>query len=106
MAQQAAQHSINPSEEFIGLRQLRIRFLVTDDNSSGTVTAFEVTGGGRRDLWRQLTAITVMHGVDGVLTWKVDGKAIDNPADQDAKVLCVISPAAIGPRIPARSLSS
>ena len=57
-----------------------------------------------------------IYGVDGVLTWTVDGKLIDvcpgqalciprgavhrfdNVGDQDAKVLCVITPAAIGPQ--------
>lgn len=57
-----------------------------------------------------------IYGVDGVLTWTVDGKPIDvypwqalciprgavhrfdNLGDQDAKALCVITPAAIGPQ--------
>ena len=41
MAQQAADRCINPPEEVIGLGQLRVRFLVTDDNSSGPPAAFE-----------------------------------------------------------------
>lgn len=53
-----------------------------------------------------------IYGIDGVLTWTVDGKPIDvcpeqasciprgvvqrfdNVGDQDAKVICVITPAA------------
>src|SRR6185437_14371500 len=56
-----------------------------------------------------------IYGIDGVLTWTVDGKAIDvgpgqalciprgavhrfaNNGSPDAKALCVITPAAIGP---------
>jgi quercetin dioxygenase-like cupin family protein len=56
-----------------------------------------------------------IYGVDGVLTWTVDGEPIavgpgqalciprgavhrfDNPGDQEARALCVITPAAIGP---------
>jgi hypothetical protein len=34
----------------IGLGQLRVRFLVTDDNSSGTVAAFEVTAAAEARL--------------------------------------------------------
>ena len=120
MAQQTIEHCINPSEEVIRLEQLMVHFLVTGDNSLGSVAAFEVTvAGGAR-----LMAPTHSHdhyeetiyGVDGVLTWTVDGKVIDvgpgqalciprgavhrfdNLRDQDAKVLCVITPAAIGPQ--------
>jgi len=57
-----------------------------------------------------------IYGVQGVLTWTVDGKPIDvgpgqalciprgavhrfdNNGAQDAKVLCAVSPAAIGPQ--------
>jgi mannose-6-phosphate isomerase-like protein (cupin superfamily) len=57
-----------------------------------------------------------IYGIDGVLTWTVNGKQIDvgpgqalciprgaihrfdNNGSQDVKVLCVITPAAIGPQ--------
>ena len=57
-----------------------------------------------------------IFGIDGVLTWTVDGKQIDvgpgqalciprgavhrfdNNTSQDAKVLCLVTPAAIGPQ--------
>ena len=57
-----------------------------------------------------------IYGIDGVLTWTVDGKQIevgprqalciprgairrfDNNGSQDLKALCVITPAAIGPQ--------
>ena len=120
MAPQAAEHRINPSEEVIRLGQLSVHFLVTGDNSSGSVAAFElvVEGGARlrapahsHDHYEE-----TIYGVDGVLTWTVDGKPIevhsgqalciprgtvhrfDNLTSHDAKVLCVITPAAIGPQ--------
>jgi len=120
MAQETSDYCVNPSEEVIRLGQLRVHFLVTGDNSSGSIAAFEliVAGGGRlmapahsHDHYEE-----TIYGVDGVLTWTVDGKPIDvfpgqalciprgavhrfdNLGDQDAKVLCVITPAAIGPR--------
>ena len=39
----------NPSEEVIQLGQLRVHFLVTGDNSSGSIAVFElmVAGGAR-----------------------------------------------------------
>ena len=120
MAQQAAKYCINPSEEVIGLGQLRVHFLVTGDNSSGSVAAFEVTVAGGARLMAPAHSHDhyeeTIYGVDGVLTWTVDGKAIDvgpgqalciprgavhrfdNLGEQDAKVLCVITPAAIGPQ--------
>jgi len=119
MAQETSDYCVNPSEEVIRLGQLSVHFLVTGDNSSGSVAAFEliVAGGARlmapahsHDHYEE-----TIYGVDRVLTWTVDGKQIDvfpgqalciprgavhrfdNLGDQDAKVLCVITPAAIGP---------
>ena len=111
--------SVNPADETIGFGSLAVRFLLTGDNSAGNIAAFEVTvRGGQRlpapahshDQYEE-----TIYGVEGVLTWTVDGKAIDvgpgqalciprgaihrfeNPGSQDAKALCVITPAAIGP---------
>ncbi len=110
----------NPSEETICLGPLAVHFLITGENSNGSIAAFELTvPSGQR-----LTAPAHSHdhyeetiyGIDGVLTWTVDGKAIDvgpgqalciargavhrfdNNSSRDAKALCVITPAAIGPR--------
>jgi len=120
MAQQTAEHHINPSEEIIRLGQLRVHFLVTADDSSGSVAAFELVVEGRARLMAPAHSHDhyeeTIYGVDGVLTWTVDGKPIevhpgqalciprgavhrfDNLADHEAKALCVITPAAIGPR--------
>lgn len=110
---------VNPSEEMIHLGPLAVRFLLTGNNSTGTVAAFEViVPGGQRvagpahshDHYEETT-----YGLTGVLTWTVDGKPIDvgpgkalciprgaihrfdNNASEEAKALCVITPAAIGP---------
>jgi quercetin dioxygenase-like cupin family protein len=111
---------VNPAEETIRLGPLAVRFLVTSENSGGSIAAFEVVvPGGQR-----LTASAHSHdhheetiyGIDGVLTWTVDGKQIDvgpgqalciprgavhrfdNNTSHDAKVLCLGTPAAIGPQ--------
>ena len=110
----------NPSEERIDLGELAVRFLLTGEDTNGSVSVFEmdVPGGTRLRApthWNDSYEETI-YGVDGVLTWTVNGKAIDvgpgqtlcivrgavhrfdNPADREAKALCVITPAAIGPQ--------
>jgi quercetin dioxygenase-like cupin family protein len=120
MQQQTIDLHVNPSEETIRLGPLAVHFLIAAENSNGSVAAFEVTvPGGERlaapahshDHYEE-----TIYGVDGVLTWTVDGKQIevgpgqalciprgavhrfDNNGMQDAKALCVITPAAIGPQ--------
>jgi len=111
---------INPSDETIRIGPLAVRFLITGDNSNGSVASFEVSvPAGQRlaapahshDHYEE-----TIYGIDGVLTWTVDGKQFDvgpgqalciprgavhrfdNNGSQDVKALCVISPAAIGPQ--------
>ena len=120
MAQQTADYCTNPSEEVIRVGALAVHFLVTGDNSAGSIAAFEVTvpGGDRlpapahsHDHYDE-----TIYGIDGVLTWTVDGKPVDvgpgqalciprgavhrfdNNTTQDVKVLCLVTPAAIGPQ--------
>jgi len=120
MTQQTTDLQVNPSEETIRIGPLAVRFLLTADNSTGSIAAFEiVVPGGQRlpvpahshDHYEE-----TIYGIDGVLTWTVDGKQIDvgpgqalciprgaihrfdNNGIQDAKALCVITPAAIGPQ--------
>jgi quercetin dioxygenase-like cupin family protein len=112
--------TVNPSDETIRLGPLAVRFLLTGDNSAGSIAAFEVfVPSGQRlaapahshDHYEE-----TIYGLDGVLTWTVDEKQIDvgpgqalciprgavhrfdNNGAQDAKALCVITPAAIGPQ--------
>ena len=111
---------VNPAEETIRVGPLAVRFLVTGENSGGSIAAFEVVVPGAQ----RLTAPAHSHdhyeetiyGIDGVLTWTVDGKQIDvgpgqalciprgaihrfdNNGSRDVKALCVITPAALGPQ--------
>ena len=110
---------VNPSDETIRLGPLAVRFLVTGDRSTGSIAAFELTVGGGVPLPAPAHSHDhyeeTIYGIAGVLTWTVNGRAIDvgpgqalciprgaihrfdNLAPQDAKALCVITPAAIGP---------
>ena len=118
------QHTIdlqaNPSDETIRLGPLVVRFLITREDSNGSIAAFElVVPGAQRlaapahshDLYEE-----TIYGISGVSTWTVDGKQIDvgpgqalciprgavhrfdNNGTQDAMALCVITPATIGPQ--------
>jgi hypothetical protein len=42
MAQRAVDFKVNPSEEFIPLGPLAVRFLITGENSGGSVAMFEL----------------------------------------------------------------
>ncbi len=120
MAAPAIEIQVNPSLEVIRLGPLAIRFLITGEDSNGSIAAFEV----RVPAGQRLAAPAHSHdhyeetiyGVEGVLTWTVDGKPVevgpgqalcirrgaihrfDNHQMQDATALCVITPAAIGPQ--------
>jgi quercetin dioxygenase-like cupin family protein len=119
MTQRTVDLYVNPSDETIRIGALAVRFLLTGDNSTGSIAAFELIVPGAQ----RLPALAHSHdhyeetiyGIDGVLTWTVDGKQIDvgpgqalciprgaihrfdNNGIQDVKALCVITPAAIGP---------
>jgi len=111
---------VNPSEEAILLGPLRVRFLITGENSSGTVAAFEVVVPAAQRLAAPAHSHDhyeeTIYGLDGVLTWTVDGKQFDlgpgqalciprgavhrfdNNGIGAARALCLITPAAIGPQ--------
>ena len=111
---------INPSDETVRLGPLSVHFLVTANDSSGSIAVFELTCPGAARLAAPAHSHDhyeeTIYGIDGVLTWTVDGKQIDvgpgqalcirrgaihrfdNNGSRDAKVLCVITPAAIGPQ--------
>src|SRR5262245_49963301 len=120
MLQRVNSLGVNPSDETIQLGPLTVRFLVTGEDSGGSVAAFEVSvPAGQRlaapahshDHYEE-----TIYGIEGVLTWTVDGKQIDvapgqalciprgavhrfdNIGSKDVKVLCAITPAAIGPQ--------
>ena len=110
---------INPAAETLATPGLAVHFLLTGEQSNGSIAAFElmVPAG------QQLPAPAHSHdhyeetvyGIEGVITFTVDGKAVavgpgatlciprgavhrfENTGRTDAKALCLISPAAIGP---------
>jgi quercetin dioxygenase-like cupin family protein len=120
MAQQTIQLHINPSAEAIRLGPLTVRFLITAENSSGSIAAFELIVPGAQRLAAPAHSHDhyeeTIYGIEGVSTWTVNGKQIDvgpgqaiciargaihrfdNNGIQDAKALCLITPAAIGPQ--------
>jgi quercetin dioxygenase-like cupin family protein len=111
---------INPADETIRLGSLVVRFLLTGDNSNGSVAIFELTVPGSQRLPVPAHSHDhyeeTIYGLAGVMTWTVDGKQIDvgpgqalciprgavhrfdNNGSQGATSLCVISPALVGPQ--------
>lgn len=111
---------VNPSDETISLGPLAVRFLITGADAGGSIALFELTvPAGQRlaapahshDHYEE-----TIYGVEGVLTWTVDGKPVevgpgqalciprgaihrfDNTGTREARALCAITPAAIGPQ--------
>ena len=114
------QTNVNPSEEIIrvGPSGIAIRFLLTREDTNGNMSVFEfsVPAGQKlpasshtNDAYEE-----VLYGIEGVLTWTVDGVRIDvgpgqaiciprgavhrfdNLGSVDVKQLCVISPPIMG----------
>jgi len=120
MTPAASNVHVNPSDESIVLGPLVVRFLITGADASGSVALFELTVPASQRLAAPAHSHDyyeeTIYGVEGVLTWTVDGKRVDvaagqalciprgaihrfdNNGVQDAKALCVITPAAIGPQ--------
>jgi quercetin dioxygenase-like cupin family protein len=112
---------INPSEEAIqiGATGIGIRFLLTRADTNDSLSVFEVRVPAGRKLpapaHKNDAYEEVLYGIEGVLTWTVDGTPIevgpgqalciprgavhrfDNFGSADAKQLCLISPAIMGP---------
>ncbi len=120
MSPQTGNLQVNPSDEILRLGPLGVRFLITGDDANGSVAAFELTVPAAQRLLAPAHSHDhyeeTIYGIEGVLTWTVDGKPIevgpgqalciprgavhrfDNNGSQDVKALCVITPAAIGPQ--------
>ena len=120
MTQEITDLRVNPSDETIRLGPLAVRFLLTGANSTGSIAAFELVVPGAQRLAAPAHSHEhfeeTIYGIDGMLTWTVDGKEIDvgpghalciprgaihrfdNNGIQDVKALCVISPAMKGPQ--------
>jgi len=120
MVPQTTDVHVNPSDETIRLGPLAVRFLITGEYASGRVAVFELEVPAAQRLAAPAHSHDhyeeTIYGIEGVLTWTVDGKRIDvgagqalciprgaihrfdNNGRQDAKALCAITPAAIGPQ--------
>jgi quercetin dioxygenase-like cupin family protein len=115
----ATQAAVNPSEEDIRIGPLGIRFLLSGEDTNGSVSVFEVTVPARQKLaapaHKNDAYEETLYGITGVLTWTIDGKAIelgpgqalciprgavhrfDNLGTEDAKQLSIVTPAIMGP---------
>lgn len=120
MAPLAGDVHVNPSDETIHLGPLAVRFLITGADTGGSIGLFELTVPAAQRLAAPAHSHDhyeeTIYGVEGVLTWTVDGKRIDvgpgqalciprgaihrfdNTGAQKARALCAITPAAIGPQ--------
>ena len=120
MTPQTTDLHVNPSDETIRLGPLGVRFLITGADATGSLAVFELTVPAAQRLAAPAHSHDhyeeTIYGIEGVLTWTVDGKPIevgpgqalciprgavhrfDNNGKDDVKALCVISPAAIGPQ--------
>lgn len=120
MTQQTINLYASPSDETIRLGPLAVHFLIAAEDSNGSVAAFELTVPGAQRLAAPAHSHDhyeeTIYGIDGVLTWTVDGKQIDvgpgqalciprgavhrfdNNGRDAVKALCIVTPAAIGPR--------
>ena len=117
--QQSRTTKVNASEQTIKIGPIGIRFLLTGEDSGGSVSMFEVlvpagqklvAPAHKNDAYEE-----ILYGIEGVLTWTVDGESIevgpgqalciprgaihrfDNFGNEDVKQLAVISPAIMGP---------
>ena len=113
--------TLNASEETIGIGNdgLTVRFLLTGDDTNGSMSVFEVLVPASLKIpapaHKNDTYEEVLYGIEGVVTWTIDGKAyevgpgqsvciprgavhhFENFGGKDAKQLVIISPAVLGP---------
>jgi quercetin dioxygenase-like cupin family protein len=116
---QAVDVRVDPADETIRLGPLVVRFLVSGEQAGGSVALFELEVPAAQRLAAPAHSHDhyeeTIYGIEGVLTWTVDGKRIDvapgqalciprgavhrfdNNGSVNAKALCAITPAAIGP---------
>jgi quercetin dioxygenase-like cupin family protein len=119
MTEQMQDVQVNPADEVIRVGHLTIHFLLTAENSGGSIAAFELVVPGEERLPAPPHSHDhyeeTIYGVEGVLTWTVDGKSVEvgpgqvlciprgavhafgNQRTEPAKALCVITPGVLGP---------
>jgi len=110
---------VNPSDESIRLGPLAVRFLISGEQATGSIAVFELSVPGGQPLAAPAHSHDrfeeTIYGIEGTLTWTVDGRPIDvgpgqalciprgavhrfdNNSGLDVKALCAITPAVIGP---------
>ena len=115
-----SQLRLNPSDETIQAGPVTLRFLVTGEDSGGSIAVFEfMVPAGKRllapahshDLYEE-----TIYGLNGVITFTVDGVPIDigpgqalciprgavhrfdNNGREDVKGFCAATPALLGPQ--------
>jgi len=107
------------SKETIHLGPLRIEFLVTADDSDGSVTLFECfvpTGSKAAIPHSNDTFEETIYGLEGTSTWTIDGRTVEiGPGDSacirrgevhsfenrtgaDVRLLAISTPGAFGPQ--------
>ena len=107
----------NAGEE-IRIGQLAIRFLLEGEASGGSVAVFEfdVPAGAKVPVAHSHDGYEeTIYGLEGVLTWTVDGRQVDvgagevlcvlrgavhrfdNPHHVNAKMLAIVTPGILGP---------
>jgi len=81
MALETAPVRLNPSDETIRLGPLAVRFLITGQDATGSVAVFELTVPAAQRLIAPAHSHDhyeeTIYGIDGILTWTVDGQPID-----------------------------
>lgn len=109
---------MKPPKEIIKIGQLEIRFLLDGDDTNNQMVMFEfiIPAGAKVPVPHYHVEVDeVLYGLEGVVSSIVDGNTIetgpgdrcfiprgavhyhDNLTNETAKVLCVLTPASIGP---------
>jgi quercetin dioxygenase-like cupin family protein len=114
-----AQTVVNASDEAITAGPISIHFLLTGEDTNGSVSVFEMTipAGAKVPAPPHLNDAyeETLYGLEGVLTWTIDGQPVEvgpghsicirrgtvhrfeNRGAEDAKQLCIVTPAIMSP---------
>jgi quercetin dioxygenase-like cupin family protein len=110
---------VNASEETIRIGALSVRFLLTGNDTNGSVSIFEVVVPAGQKLaapaHKNDAYEETLYGITGVVTWTINGQPyevgpgqavciprgavhrFDNFGTEDAKQLTIIAPPIMGP---------
>src|SRR5882757_2607370 len=112
------QHNMNPAKEIIKIGQIELHFLLDGDDTNNQVVMFEMIlpAGAKVPVPHYHVEVDeVLYGLQGVVSSIVDGRKVetgpgdrlfiprgavhyhDNLSAETIKVLCILSPASIGP---------